>query len=120
MWYNIKWECKRSRDIAEWSGAEWIIENPVSTMSSYWRKPDYSFHPGDYADFCMSDNYSKKTCLWASPGVVMPKPARSGDLPPMDDRIHKAPPGPGRANFRSATPMGFARAFFEANAGAVA
>ena len=111
---------ERSRDIAEWSGAEWIIENPVSTMSSYWRKPDYSFHPGDYADFCLNDNYSKKTCLWASPGVIMPKPARSGELPPMDDRIHKAPPGPGRANFRSATPMGFARAFFEANARAVA
>lgn len=27
----------------------------------------------------------------------------------------KAPDGPDRANFRSATPMGFARAVFEAN-----
>lgn len=32
-----------------------------------------------------------------------------------DDRIHKAPPGVDRANFRSATPRGFARAVFEAN-----
>lgn len=32
-----------------------------------------------------------------------------------DDRIHKAPPGPGRANFRSATPEGFAKAVFLAN-----
>lgn len=32
-----------------------------------------------------------------------------------DDRIHKAPPGADRANFRSATPRGFARAVFEAN-----
>lgn len=32
-----------------------------------------------------------------------------------DDRIHKAPPGEDRANFRSATPRGFARAVFEAN-----
>lgn len=32
-----------------------------------------------------------------------------------DDRIHKASPGPDRANFRSATPSGFARAAFEAN-----
>ena len=27
--------------IAEWSGAKYFIENPVSTVSSYWRKPDY-------------------------------------------------------------------------------
>ncbi len=32
-----------------------------------------------------------------------------------DDRIHKASPGPERANFRSATPNGFARAVFLAN-----
>lgn len=32
-----------------------------------------------------------------------------------DDRIHKASPGAGRANFRSATPEGFARAVFAAN-----
>ena len=30
--------------------------------------------------------------------------------------IHKAPPGPDRENFRSATPLGFARAVFAANA----
>lgn len=33
-----------------------------------------------------------------------------------DDRIHKCAPGPDRQNFRSATPMGFARAVFQANA----
>lgn len=33
-----------------------------------------------------------------------------------DDRIHKCPPGDDRANFRSATPMGFARAVFAVNA----
>lgn len=33
-----------------------------------------------------------------------------------DDRIHKASPGADRANFRSATPEGFARAVFLANA----
>lgn len=33
-----------------------------------------------------------------------------------DDRIHKAAPGSDRANFRSATPMGFSRAAFLANA----
>lgn len=37
------------------------------------------------------------------------------DLGKPDDRIHKCAPGPDRANIRSATPMGFARACFEAN-----
>jgi hypothetical protein len=32
-----------------------------------------------------------------------------------DDRIHKAAPGPDRANFRSATPLGFAKAVFACN-----
>ena len=32
-----------------------------------------------------------------------------------DDRIHKCPPSAERANIRSATPRGFARAVFEAN-----
>lgn len=32
-----------------------------------------------------------------------------------DDRIHKAAPGPDRANFRSATPAGFSKAVFVAN-----
>lgn len=34
--------------IAEWTGAPYMIENPVSTVSSYWRKPDYTFDPSDY------------------------------------------------------------------------
>ena len=33
-----------------------------------------------------------------------------------DDRIHKALPGEGQAEFRNATPMGFSLAIFEANA----
>ena len=46
----------------------------------------------------------------------MPEPQRDLTLGPPDDRIHKAPPGPDRENFRSATPLGFARAVFAANA----
>jgi hypothetical protein len=105
---------ERCRQICEWSGAPWMLENPVSTISTYWRKPDHSFHPHDFTGFCLDDNYTKKTCLWTGGGFVMPEPNRA-DLPPPDDRIHKAPPSEERANFRSATPAGFARAVFEAN-----
>lgn len=106
---------ERARQIAEWADAPWMIENPVSTFSTYWRKPDHVFHPSDFTGFELGDNYTKKTCIWAGNGFVMPQPKRAAGLGKPDDRIHKAPPGPDRANIRSATPMGFARAVFEAN-----
>jgi hypothetical protein len=99
---------------AEWFGAPYLIENPVSTISTYWRKPDHVFHPWQYAGFEPSDCYTKKTCLWTGNGFIMPAPRPMLGATP-DDRIHKAPPGPDRANFRSATPIGFARAVFAAN-----
>jgi hypothetical protein len=101
--------------LAEGSGVPWMLENPVSTISKYWRPPDYTFHPCDFTGFELGDNYSKKTCLWTGNGFVMPDPfMRATDAP--DDRIHKAAPGPERSNLRSATPAGFARAVFLANA----
>ena len=45
----------------------------------------------------------------------MPEAYQNDLLGAPDDRIHKAPPGPGRANFRSATPEGFALAVFKTN-----
>lgn len=108
----------RCRQIAEASGAPWLLENPVSTISTYWRKPDFVFDPYMYGGYQggQDDGYTKRTCLWTGGGFKMPAPKPI----PLDelthDRIHKAPPGPERANFRSATPAGFARAVFEANA----
>ena len=32
-------------EFCEWSQAPYLIENPVSTISSYWRKPDPHFQP---------------------------------------------------------------------------
>lgn len=97
-------------EFCEWAGAPYMIENPVSTISTYWRKPDHSFNPFDYTALEPADNYTKKTNLWTGRGFVMPGPCRDLTLPPPDDRIHKCPPGPERHNIRSATPMGFARA----------
>lgn len=101
-------------DWCEWFGAPYLIENPVSTLSTYWRAPDHSFHPWQFCGLEPSDCYTKKTNLWTGGGFVMPAPNHPAEVKP-DDRIHKAPPSPERANFRSATPMGFARAVFEAN-----
>jgi hypothetical protein len=98
----------RSVKLAEWTEGPYIIENPVSTVSTYWREPDYYFDPCDYGD-----PYTKKTCLWAGGGFVMPTENRVE--PTQGSKMHLMPPGPDRADKRSETPMGFSRAVFAAN-----
>ena len=141
---QVVWQCQV---IGEMSGAPWFAENPVSQISSLWRKPDHSFHPFEFTALESNDNYTKKTCLWVGGGFTMPSPQllpevthaiaivkdKIGRMVPKsdaikavddplvvawypDDRIHKAPPTPDRANFRSATPLGFARAVYGCNA----
>lgn len=107
---------EQCRTVGRLSGAPWFVENPVSVLSRVFGPATHSFHPSDYAALEPNDNYTKKTCLWTGGGFVMPEPQRDPSLGPPDDRIHKAPPGPERENFRSATPLGFARAVFAANA----
>ena len=102
-------------EFCEWSKAPYMIENPASSISSYWRKPDYRFSPHQFTGYERDDNYTKGTSLWVGNGFVMPEPWQAEGLGAPDDRIHKCPPGPERHNIRSATPMGFARAVFEAN-----
>jgi hypothetical protein len=101
--------------LAEWTNAPYMIENPISTVSTYWRKPDYTFDPCDYGGYLRppSDAYTKKTCLWTGNGFVMPP--RRTIFPDEGSRMHKLPPSAHRANLRSATPKGFAQAVFEAN-----
>lgn len=110
---HVVWQCQI---IGEMSGAPWFAENPVSQISSLWRKPDYSFNPHDFTGHCANDNYTKKTCLWTGGGFVMPEAYRDSTLGAPDNRIHACPPSNERANIRSATPEGFARAVFLANA----
>lgn len=102
-------------EFCEEIGAPYGIENPVSTISTYWRKPDYLFHPYMFTRYKAEDNYTKKTCLWVGNGFKMPGEARDVSLGAPDDRIHKCKPGKDRADIRSITPEGFARAVFEAN-----
>lgn len=97
-------------------GCPYGIENPVSTISTHWRKPDHTFHPYEFTGFELTDNYTKKTCLWVGGGFEMPEPNRADGFGAPDNRIHAAPPSGDRGDIRSATPMGFARAVFQANA----
>lgn len=103
-------------EFCEWVDAPYMIENPVSNIASHWRKPDYYFDPYYFTGYNIDDNYTKKTSLWVGNGFVMPDKNMIEGLPEPDDRIHKCAPGPDRHNIRSATPLGFAKAVFQANA----
>jgi len=117
MWIDAMRTVQECANVGQLSGAPWFLENPKSRISTLWRKPDYKFQPWQYTAYEEEDNYTKETWLWTGGGFIMPAPALDAEvlLTPPDNRIHFASPGPERANFRSATPMGFARAVFNAN-----
>lgn len=85
----------------------WALENPAGKLSKYLGPPAYTFQPSYHGD-----PYTKFTCLWGSfiPPTRMPVEATEGS------KMHRVAPGPLRQAIRSATPMGFAQAFYEANA----
>ncbi len=105
---------------AEFFEVPYLIENPRSTISTYWRKPDHRVDPCDYSQLEPSDHYTKETCLWTGGGFIMPPkvplpgPAKLNVIRDMKGK------GRDRANARSVTPMGFMRAVFNANFGSQA
>lgn len=56
-------------EFCEAAGAPYLIENPVSTINTYWRQPDYTFHPWHFNKLDDASSYTKKTCLWVGGGV---------------------------------------------------
>lgn len=103
---------------AEFFEVPYLIENPRSTISTYWRKPDLTFDPCDYSQLAPSEHYTKKTCLWTGGRFIMP-PKTSLPGPPAANVIRDMKgKGRDRANARSVTPSGFMQAVFNANFGA--
>lgn len=127
-WFADKWKAdnafygkavavaEQCRTLSLLTGQAFFIENPVSTLAATFGKPDHTFHPWQFTGYEPDDNYAKKTCLWTGGGFTMPSRNPDASLGTPDNRIHMAAPSPERMNFRSATPMGFARAVFLANA----
>lgn len=100
------------RAVAIYNPVFWWLENPVGRLAQYIGKPDYYFHPYEFAGY--SDNseaYTKKTCLWGK----FAKPVKKPVEPIHGSKMHLILPGPDRRRIRSKTPIGFAKAFFEAN-----
>jgi len=84
----------------------WVIENPVGRLNRYLGDPVMLFDPSDYGD-----PYTKKTCLWGRFNQPMKLKVEATE----GSKMHLMPPSSDRAAKRSETPMGFSRAFFEAN-----
>ena len=81
------------------------IENPVSIMSTMWRKPDQIIQPWQFGH-----GETKATCLWLK---GLPKLQPTNIVSGRDDRIHKMPPSKERAKQRSETYDGIAQAMAE-------
>jgi site-specific DNA-cytosine methylase len=81
------------------------IENPVSIMSTVWRKPDQYIQPWQFGH-----PEQKKTCLWLK---NLPKLKPTNVVEGRDQRIWKMPPSPDRGKLRSKTYQGIAEAMAE-------
>ncbi len=102
------------RFVALCSPQWWVMENPVGRLSRFYGEPVMTFNPSEfagYADDPDAEAYTKRTCLWGQFNKPRPCPVEAI----LGSKMHKLPPSPERANLRSATPQGFARAFFAAN-----
>lgn len=121
-----------TRRIAEKYDIPWFTENPIGKVSAMWQRPTYYFHPYEYGGYLPEDDvhpfwpkyipgrdaYSKRTCLWAGNDFVMPERSPVAYHEGKDSPQYRLL-GSRSSNtkiIRSATPRGFARAVFEANA----
>lgn len=117
--------------VAERLGAKyqcpWMVENPVGKLSTEWRKPDYYFNPFEYGGYMSGfepsfhpkmparDGYTKKTCLWAGGGFVMPEKSPVAHIGKFWGWAFLGGASAKTKQLRSLTPRGFARAVYEAN-----
>jgi hypothetical protein len=117
--------------LASTLGCPYIIENPVSVLSTLWRKPDHICHPYHFAGYIPEENsehpefpglipdrdrYLKKTCYWTGLGFRMPM---WDGLDPLEDVNHGWAKLGGKSSrtkyIRSLTPRGFSEAIYQAN-----
>ena len=78
------------------------VENPISIMSTRFRKPDQVIQPWQFGH-----GETKATCLWLT---NLPKLTPTNIVEGREARIHKMPPSPDRWKLRSKTYQGIADA----------
>lgn len=119
------------RDLGVLSNCPWAFENPVSVISTMYRKPNFYFHPYEYGGWikeedsihpCYPDHiaprdaYPKKTGIWSGNGFIQPT-TKPIEPEAGYSRQHKMLGGKSlkTKNIRSATPRGFALAVCQSN-----
>jgi len=78
------------------------VENPVSIMSTKYRKPDQIIQPWQFGH-----GETKATCLWLK---SLPKLIPTKFVDGRENRIHRMAPSPNRSKDRSLTYQGIANA----------
>ena len=78
------------------------IENPVSVISGYIRKPDQIIQPWQFGH-----GETKKTCLWLK---NLPRLIPTDIVSGREPRVHMMPPGPDRWKNRSRSYEGIGKA----------
>lgn len=78
------------------------IEQPVSILSTLWRKPDQTIQP-----WMFGHGETKATCLWLR---GLPPLVPTNVVEGRENRIHRMPPSDDRAELRSETYAGVAEA----------
>jgi len=100
---NVIWECRYDHKLAFW-----CLENPMGYLRQFLGKPAFTFDPCDFGD-----PYTKKTDLLGYFNIPKISPVRlnEGQKLPSISEITSSK----QADKRAITPLGFAKAFFEAN-----
>lgn len=78
------------------------LEQPISIISSIWRKPDQIIQPWQFGH-----GETKATCLWLK---NLPPLVPTSIVEGREARVHRMPPGPDRWKERSRTYEGVANA----------
>ena len=90
------------RNLMECNIPKWALENPISIISSHFRKPDQIIQP-----WMFGHGETKATCLWLK---HLPKLVPTNIVEGREAKVHRMPPGPDRWKNRSRTFKGIAEA----------
>ncbi len=115
--------------LAEGLGIPYCVENPVSVLSTLWRKPNVITNPASWGGYCPEgehpeapwlypeqDAYFKKTCYWTGGGFSFPE-ERPVEVKDKVNPGHRALGGKSAKtkHLRSLTPRGVSEAMAIAN-----
>jgi len=96
----------------------WAMENPAGILPRYLGAYTHKFNPCDYGGYLdpPGDAYTKLTTLYGRFNIPIPKPVTPNRSCPQGSWLQRLGGSSEKTKeLRSATPIGFAKAFFLAN-----